>query len=192
MRGGLKFTIENGVEGCSTAFSAVSGTGRYVLSAAHCSGTVRRNGGSKYGDVENELKSSYVDAERIRRTNSNWTEAGRVWVSSSDQRAVKAYITWDNVVVGKRVLKSGHKLNTTYGDIKGKYYSPSYVPNSDRFITATYCSAGGDSGGSVMRSNTAYGIHSGRNKACGESGSFGVFGSIGYAMGAMDVGLIAG
>jgi hypothetical protein len=41
-----------------------------------------------------------------------------------------------------------------------------------------------------MRSTTAYGLVSGKKRNFGESGYFGIFGSIGYAMGAMDVALM--
>jgi hypothetical protein len=190
MRGGLKVVIGN--EACSTGFTAVfynNTSRRYVITAGHCLDGNHTNGGSVYGAMEKDVQALTVDAQRVRRSNSSWSEVGRIWVTSSDQRAVKSYIVWDNVVIGTQVWKSGYKTGTRSGTILTKNHSPSYIPSSYNFVTTDYCSDFGDSGGSVFRNYTAYGVHSGKrsNRTCSDSDFYSIFGVAGYIRGALDV-----
>lgn len=197
MRGGLRLTKGSDPGYCSSAFSAFSAFndgGSFVLSAGHCSFVNRYNGGSHYGGVDLEDVYGWIDAERIRRTNAAWGNVGRVWVSSSDQRAVQNCVNWNDIVVGMYVGKSAVRTGATYGYIFSKDASPSYIPNGARFLAADVCVDSGDSGGAVFSNTTAVGIVSGKTRdySCGDSNYYSVHGAVSYAQGAMGVYLQAG
>lgn len=120
--------------GCSSAFTAVSGSTRYVLSAAHCytgSGiTARRNGGSYYGFTNVYSFSGPLDAERIRRSNSTWRESSKFFVQGENPRMVTSYRSHSYIVIGTYIGKTGARTGTTRGYVKSKTVAPSYVPNS--------------------------------------------------------------
>lgn len=198
MRGGLR--IVGPSFGCSTAFTAFGpATGRrFVLSAGHCGGadfgSSRSNGGSQYGTMDRDVQEYRWDAERIVRTNQSWNEAGLVWVESFDQRPVHSYTGWSSQVIGTQVGKAGNTTGTTRGFVESKYYSPSYVPNGERFVTTSYCSGPGDSGGAIFRNNSAWGIHSGSTSSisCSDPQHFSLYGAIDYAIDELNVQLIGG
>lgn len=104
MMGGLKLNLGGTSGYCSSAFAAVSGSTRYVLSAAHCytsTGiTARRNGGSHYGYTNVYSFSGPLDAERIRRSNSTWRESSKFFAQGENPRMVTSYRSHANIVIG--------------------------------------------------------------------------------------------
>lgn len=199
MMGGLTLQKFDLVQLCTTGFSALDGSGsgqRYVLSAAHCDTTSRYHADYWFGEVWDQQQSGRVDAERIIKGNSVWDMKGKVWLGSSDKRSIYTYITWGNMTVGTQVTKSGWFGGIQVGDILSKNYMPNAVPNSERFLLASYCGTPGDSGGGIVRNNTAYGIHHGNDNVLPHSAcptpENSVFGAINYAMTALDVDLMAG
>lgn len=95
-------------------------------------------------------------------------------------------------MIGTLVGKSGEETGTTRGNITSKYQAPWWVSGSNRFLRAEYCSEGGDSGGSIFNTNTAYGIHSGGlNVQCPDPDGYGIFGYIAYAKDALGVSILA-
>lgn len=186
LRGGLRVENASGSD-CSSAFSAVSGNNYYLLSAAHCSGTTRFQGGEQYGSVTLEVRQGRVDAERhFRPYPSPWYVSASIYVESNDIRPVRYHITWDSTMTGTLVGKSGEETGTTRGNITSKFGAPPGVSGSNRFLVADYCANPGDSGASVFNTNTAYGIHHGGptvgnppvNRVCGDPLDFGYFGNI--------------
>ena len=200
LRGGLRIT--GGGSTCSSAFSAVAASNYYLLSAAHCLGgygSPRVQGGEEYGWVTSEQRSGRVDAERtFRPWPSPWYVSASVFVWSGDMRPVRYYITWDSTMTGTQVGKAGYATNQTLGNITSKYGAPTGVPNSERFLVASYCANPGDSGAAVYNTNTAYGIHhggpvdgSGNARLCGDPLDFSYFGNIAYAKDALGVAILA-
>jgi hypothetical protein len=198
MMGGLQLQTYQLIAICTSAFSALDGPDEYVLSAAHCheSSASRYHAGHWFGEVWTQQRSGRVDAEAILTGGSAWEMKGKVWLAADDRRSIYYYITWASITVGTRVTKSGYVGGTQQGDITSKNYAPSGVPLSERFVLADYCGSDGDSGGGVLRNNTAYGIHhggddNGPNTNC-PTPEESVFGAINYAMNALDVALQAG
>lgn len=171
----------------------MAGNNYYLLSAAHCSGTTRYQGGEFYGSVSLEQQQGRVDAERHYRSwRSPWYVSATIFVESTDIRPVRYHISWDNTMTQTWVGKSGEETGTTRGHITSKHYAPWWVPNSNRFLKADYCTEGGDSGGSVFNTNTAYGINSGGLIVeCPHPDAYGIFGNIGYAKDALGVSILA-
>lgn len=210
MRGGLRLSFATSY--CSSAFTAYgAATGnRFIVSAGHCgnsyptttcaivpeneSGSARSNGGSAYGTVTGEFVRENVDAERIIRSSSSWTEAPVVWVESNDQRTMSAILPYNNIVVGMQVGKSGVRTGTTRGYITSRSVAPCYVANSYGFLQADYCALPGDSGGAVFRNNEAVGINSGgtREDPAGgcTSGHRSMFGSAEHAFSRLNLTLL--
>lgn len=212
MRGGLGIF---GAATCSTAFAthAASDSSRtFVLSAAHCaggSGAERRNGGSVYGTVTGEVFGDpprtnslrgRVDAERIINDDGGdtWQNSSWVYLDPGNYREVINYVSWSNIVVGVQVVKSGWRSGQTRGLVDSRDYDTAgFVPFGNRFIrsgphadqTRVLCMMPGDSGGSVLRNNTAYGIMTGlaadaqgNPMPCGTTGYFSFFGAFEYAI----------
>lgn len=202
LRGGLR--TDNYLS-CSTAFSAKTPNNYYVLSAAHCYGgdnTPRYHAGERYGTVTHEVKAGRVDAERHYRPypspwGTSWYISASVLVDGAEFRPIRHHISWDSTMINTYVGKSGYASGTTRGHIFSKTMSPSQVQNSERFIGADYCANGGDSGGAVFNTNTAYGIHHGGPSVngvgleCGDPGDYGIFGNVVYAADAMQVQILA-
>jgi len=193
LRGGLRVENSAGGTDCSSGFTAVSGSNYYLLSAAHCTGTARYQGGERYGTVTLEEQEGYVDAERHYRSwPSPWYVSASIFVESNDIRPVYYHISWASTMTNTYVGKSGEETGTTRGHITSKHYAPWWVTNSSRFLKAGYCTEGGDSGGSVFNTNTAYGINSGGLLTqCPNSNAYGIFGNIGYAKDALGVSILA-
>jgi streptogrisin C len=201
MMGGLAFTFGGGGY-CSSAFSAYSGSTRFVLSAGHCyrdSGDQSRyNGGSLYGYTDRYSVGGNVDAERERKYNSAWRESGKFWVEGENPRMLDSLITYANMALNTYIGKSGARTASTRGYVLSKSVAPGYVPNSYNFISADFCVNLGDSGGAVWRSNTGWGIISGvfPNTSCrgttgGSGAGRGIFGSIVEARNLMAVSILA-
>lgn len=201
MYGGLD-TLQ-GLGECTAGFTATIGSYRYILSSGHCykdTGTAGvTHGGTYYGDMTAWQVSGRVDAERVRRLGSGWRESSKFFVWGEAPRNVTAYKLWASVVVGTYVGKTGRATQTTRGYVKSTTYAPYWVPNSSRFITADYCGSMGDSGAPVWSGTTAFGIHSAvlggtcrGSNGLNNTGMYGVFGSIEYALSALGVTLLSG
>lgn len=139
-----------------------------------------------------------VDAERVYRDSSTWRESSKFFVEGEDPRMVEYYMPYSYIVIGTYTGKTGARTGTTRGYIESKTVAPSYVPDSYDFVSADFCVNGGDSGGSVWRGTTAWGIVSGRftNTSCrgttgGSGAGVGIFGSIAYVMSRLNVELLA-
>ena len=201
MLGGIELQVGS-TNLCSSAFSAFSGSARYVLSAAHCyvltGQTARSNASAYYGYTEAYSYSGPVDAERIRRS-SSWQESGKFFVEGENPRYVNFYMPYSGIVVNSYIGKTGRTTGTTRGYVLSKTVSPSYVSGSYNFISADFCVDGGDSGGAVWESTTAYGIISGKftsgfcrpapGRTQGTAGP-GIFGSVETAFTTLGVSLI--
>lgn len=201
MLGGIQLYQGTTTGYCSSAFTAVSGSTRFVLSAGHCytlSGiTSRRHAGSYYGYTNVYSLSGPVDAERIRHDSSAWRESSKFFVQNEDPRMVTSYKSHANIAIGTYIGKTGVRTGTTRGYVESKSVAPSYVPNSYNFVSADFCVNGGDSGGAVFGGNTAWGIVSGRftNTSCrGTTGGSGagvaIFGAMNYALSSLSVSLL--
>lgn len=198
MYGGLH--IDHDVQGCTGGFTASIGSYRYVLSAGHCyqqtSVAEVRHDGAYYGNVTAWRVSGRVDAERVRRLDATFRESSKFYVHGETPRGLTAYRTYANTAVGTYVGKTGRTTATTRGYIKSVNYAPAFVPNSSSFVTADYCAGGGDSGGPVWSSTTAFGLHSGSVpgtcRGLPNTGFYGVFGAIEFAIGSMAVTLLTG
>lgn len=193
LRSGLKATGEGFF--CSTAFTVKRPSGaRQILSAAHCAGGInsdRKHAGSKYGAVKAQKQSGRVDAER-HFVKSAWTARKWIYVNNGlKNQDVKSKSSWSGLALGSDICMSGVTSNKQCGLVRSKDYSPSYVPNGNRFIRTTYCGQGGDSGAGVYRrfgKDKVHGIHSGGSSGpCSQAGDFSLFGHIEYALSNLDV-----
>lgn len=113
-----------------------------------------------------------------------------IFVEAGDIRPIYYHISWSNTMEGTWIGKAGARTGVTRGYIIDKTYSPWWVPGGSRFIMGDFCARGGDSGGSVFRGNTAYGIVSGGTAEC-TADSVMVFGNIVYALDALSLQLLA-
>jgi hypothetical protein len=200
LRSGLRTVLPS--EGrCSTAFTVrVTATGnRNILSAAHCGGndvgSSRRHGGEHYGLVRARQQHGRVDAERHGPPAGDFNMWPRIFVNPDNKfHPVESMSTWEGLMAGTHVCKSGQTTGKTCGQILDKDVSLDYVPNSDRFVLAQYCSEDGDSGSGVYRSanwSRVHGIHSGgTNATCPDANALGVFGHIEYALNALEATLV--
>jgi PKD repeat protein len=200
MLGGIELDQAGGAY-CSSAFSVYNGSNRWVLSAGHCyvdtKDSSRYNGGALYGYTDVYSFGGNVDAEREKKYNSSWRESSKFWVQGEDPRMVDGYITYGNMAINTYIGKSGARTQTTRGYVLSKTVAPSYVPNSYNFVSADFCVNNGDSGGAVWRSNTAWGIISGKfpNTSCGgntggSGAGRGIFGAIDAAKSILSVNLL--
>jgi hypothetical protein len=99
---------------------------------------------------------------------------------------------WDETRLGRRVCKTGVTTGKTCGKIQDKHYSPSYVPQSGRFLKTDGCLQPGDSGGAAFRNNRAYGIVSGMKKdtKCKHPDFYSLLGHIEYVTNALNVTIV--
>lgn len=186
MRGGLRLYWNDLY--CTSAFSAVSRTSsqRHVLSAGHCSGSWRRNGPSgHYGQVSYSRNQANTDVARITHSTNPWSSQGYVFVSSSDVRPIDLHMSYHGYSEGVQVGMAGGRSGTTRGHITDAYYSQGSYWD---FVRADYVRRGSDSGASIFRNNTAFGIHKGSPTG---ALSDAMFGRIEPAMHFADVWLIA-
>lgn len=193
LRGGIKIQPAASTTAyCSSAFAAFSPNNYYLLSAAHCSGTQRYHAGVHFGHVTDEEQVGYVDAERLYRpVPSQWYVGAGIRIDGTDIRPIYSHITWANTALNTWIGKSGARTDTTRGYIIDRDISLDYVPASSRFVLAELCARKGDSGGSVFRNNTAYGIVSAGQEAVCNENSVMAFGNIVYALNAMQLQLLA-
>ena len=208
MMGGLELEIPSiapqvvGPVVCSSSFTAfytADPSKNYVISAGHCGddtqhqGTNYRNGGAQYGPVTRSTTAGRVDAERVRRDFAPWRESGKFLVlDETNPRRVLDYQRYADMLVGEYIGKTGRTTGTTRGYVRDLDFRPGYIPNSSNFVRASYCAAGGDSGGAVWRGNSAWGVHSGSvvwgSDGCRningdvQAGAQGIFGVIEFAL----------
>lgn len=202
MMGGLEWDIPN-TWTCSTAFLAQTDSGtKYTMSAGHCytdtGVSARRHGGASYGSVTVYQKSGPVDAERVARTNDAFKHSSKFFVEGEYPRLVDSSKHWSLIVIGTYIGKTGYRTGTTRGYVTSKSIAPGYVPNSYNFVAADMCLNGGDSGGSVWRTGTAWGISSGYYPytSCNNpKGTLGegtaIFGAMDYALSALNLTSVA-
>lgn len=105
--------------------------------------------------------------------------------------------TWEGMTEGTRVCQAGVTSGRECGDVLGKHYSPSYVPDGNRFVRTDYCGGPGDSGAGVFGApdtgnpHRAFGIHSGGSSGpCSDPDDFSIFGHIEQATNALGVSLL--
>ena len=188
LRSGLQSIAESGT-GCSLAFGVLYQSGFEkvdgILSAAHCGnpdadlGDSRSIGGVAYGQVVAEQQSGQLDAELHSVGNNFVSFFPMIYRSPTDYAAIVGKVgTYDGLLIGSTVCKSGYKTGESCGHVLSKTVSPSYVTGSSDFIKADYCSDHGDSGAGVYSSfqrqkpnkkkpvtrYEALGIHSGGSK----------------------------
>lgn len=161
LRGGLATVLPGSPHPCSTAFNVRNESFVYaILSAGHCGdpdpdmGADRSHGlpAIQYGQVVDDELASRVDAEL--HTVGNGFTATKPWIYVSDALKnvpVSRVGKYDELLVGQKVCKSGVGSVTSCGEVLGKHYSPSYVPNGQDFIRTSYCAQSRDSGGAVYR-----------------------------------------
>lgn len=188
LRSGLR-TAQAAGGACSTGFVVRHEGDRRVLSAAHCGvndgdDVGRRHNGERYGEVKQDAYSGAADVEVHSVTSASGFDA-KPWIFvdfGARQRDVFFTGNYEGLLVGDTTCKSGITTNKTCGEVLGKHFEPSYVPNSERFIKAAFCSNGGDSGAGVYINHKAVGIESGSSdlNSC-EPSDFSVFGHIEFA-----------
>lgn len=184
LRSGLATGLQFFSNDCSTGFTVRVNGNRQLLSAAHCG---RNDGDSsarfhdflRYGEVRADGYSGAVDAER-HSVEGLFDAQPLIYVNNADKsRKVNFTSQYDRLTVGDTACKSGITTNQTCGEVLGKYFSPDYVPRSERFIKSSYCGQPGDSGGGVYLGQIALGIHSGGTTGdCSQQGDFSIFGHI--------------
>lgn len=189
LRGGLRVETPNNTE-CSIGFAAQRAGNPVVLGSGHCvgGGDPRFHGGTQYGSVADKATFGRVDGAR-HSVNNPFGITGKVYVDAATKgQAVAQESEWDNLAVGTTVCMSG-AVNTNCGTVEGKNASPGYIQNAERFVRATYCSAEGDSGGSVYRSDRAFGIQSGEAGNCGANDTS-LFSHIQYVQSRLNANLV--
>ncbi|MGA9372716.1 MAG: S1 family peptidase [Solirubrobacterales bacterium] len=215
LRSGLVSVAESGT-GCSLAFGVLYQPGvTGILSAAHCGnpdadlGDDRSHGGVVYGQVVAEQQSGKVDAELHSVGNGLIFLFPMIYRNDTDYAAIVGKVgTYDGLLVGSTVCKSGYKTGESCGPVLSKTYSPSsYVPGANDFIQADYCSDHGDSGAGVYSSflrqkpnkkkpvtrYEALGIHSGgaKDTPCSSPQHYALFGHIEFVQSALGVKVLA-
>lgn len=196
MLGGLKFEIPNTGGGyCSSGFSAINGGVHFTLSAGHCrinSGVAARDhAGARYGSVDAYQWSGPVDAERVDRTSTQFRNSGKFIVQGEeDPRLVSGFQSYSGIVIGTYIGKTGATSGTTRGYVLSKTASPNFGDGVDRYnyVTSDMCVDYGDSGGSVWRSYTAWGLVSGLSLI--GPGCTTYISQISYILNAMNVSLL--
>lgn len=188
IRSGLQITS---TKTCTTAFSAVNGSERWgQLSAAHClTGTWWHQG--NMGFTDSLQQSGKVDGQFIRFL-SGYNPTNYFFISGgTPDWTVTAVESYSSAFVGESVCSSGRTTGYSCGNVGSVNYAPWWVPSSSHFITAKYCSEGGDSGAGVMTWHTAVGINSGGwpDRDCNEPNGpvTAVYGHIEHAAAALGV-----
>lgn len=218
LRSGLRSVAESGTS-CSLAFGVLyqSGWGEQVdgiLSAAHCGnpdadlGDDRSIGGVVYGQVVAEQQAGQLDAELHSVDNGYASFFPMIYRNATDYAAIVGKVgTYDGLLIGSTVCKSGYKTGESCGPVLSKTASPSSLPGSYDFIRADFCSDHGDSGAGVYSSfqrqkpnkkkpvtrYEALGIHKGGSKdtPCSSPDHSAVFGHIEFVQSALGVKVLA-
>ncbi len=192
LRGGLKVQVTTSPNDyCSSAFAARSPNNYYLLSAGQCPYTDRWHAGEWFGYVTSSVESGHADVERIYRPwPSQWYVGASIFVESGDIRPIYSYITWASTMENTWIGKAGARTGVTRGYISDTNVSVSWIAGSSRFILADFCARPGDSGGSVFRGETAYGIVVGGQESICNSNSIMVYGNIDYSLSAVNLQLL--
>lgn len=195
INGGIRF---DGNGYCSTGFNAYGGSGsRYILSAGHCTldpessiGSSRSHAGTYYGYTHRAIYEGRTDAERIIESSPGvWDHTNLIRLDGTTERSITSSVAYSGYVLNTYIGRSGATTDTDRGYITHIGYTPSWVPSAlAKFIRADFCVQRGDSGGSVWRNNTAYGVVSGGlvDLPCGSS-SWGVFTAMEFALGDLNI-----
>ncbi len=199
---GLRITpTTSNAQWCSSGFIAGSGSTRFMLSAGHCYNHATgarpfwHHGGRYFGGVTAWAQSGTADVMRVR-SESNFDLATKVYQPGADAWMLTSYMGWSNFFTGQFMTKVGVTTGRTSGTVTDVDVRPSYVSNPSRFVRATMCSDGGDSGGAVYANRAGTGILSGRypGQACngfaGSNGGPTIFGAVDYAASRMGVTLL--
>lgn len=180
---------------CSTAFTTRYG-GSYdaVFTAGHCGqiGYEYFHRGTRLGTVGRQQFEGSVDAMYIGDWRGAFTAVDDVYASPGNKALdISAVQSYSEAYAGQVVCKHGVTTDQSCGTVLNTNVAPSYVINGNRFIQASYCSAGGDSGGSVRVSGQgrAVGIHSGGASATCDNPAddSSVYGHIQFAQEALGV-----
>ncbi len=214
LRSGLASGAESGT-GCSLAFNVLYLPGvTGILSAAHCGdpdadvGDDRSHAGEVYGQVLSEKESGQVDAELHSVANGFISLFPMIYRNDTDYAAIVGKVgTYDELLIGSTVCKSGYKTGESCGPVLSKTYSPSYIPGGSDFIKAGLCSDHGDSGAGVYSSfqrqkpdkkkpvtrYEALGILSGgaKDTPCSSPQEYMLFGHIEFVQSALGVKVLA-
>jgi streptogrisin C len=144
---------------CTSGFSVTgSGGSGGVTTAAHCPNSLSYAGNALTFKAERYEQS--FDVQWHSKTNTNFP--AKIYRGQGVYGAISGKKARWNQPIGATVCKRGITTDRTCGTIATKDYAPSYIPNVEpTFITATYGSAGGDSGGPVFVGEEAWGTHSG-------------------------------
>lgn len=164
VRGGLTLKDGSSIPSCTSGFTVAQGSTWGVMTAGHCSPNAWRHGsgsGEALGSTTGRIVYGRSDSLWIA-TNPQWLEPPWVYLDSGNQASIiNGTQLYRDIYGGFPTLKSGRSTGTDYGTVVIANYSPSYVPRSNSFVTFSYDTLGGDSGGSVINNNTAIGIVSG-------------------------------
>ncbi|MFX4292298.1 S1 family peptidase [Streptomyces bohaiensis] len=162
--GGDPFYVGN--SRCSIGFSVRGG----FVTAGHCGTTgnaVRGWDNTHIGHVQGRVWPG-SDMAWVNVGSGWWTEPVVLGWGSISDRLVRGS---NAVPVGSSICRSGSTTGWRCGTLTAVnqtvQYSSGQVANGMSFTNA--CSAGGDSGGSVIAGDQAQGVHSGGSGSCGSS-----------------------
>lgn len=170
LRGGIRL-VYDGVGECSSGFVATSPGGtRYLMTAAHCfggrSGTWNTHfaDGSSHniGAPHDAVSAPTGDAGILRINNpGGWgLPARRIRIQSDEDYIISDS---DSATAGSRICFTGSPTDSNCAVVTAGRATRLGIQETYR---ADYCATGGDSGGSVFASHTAYGTHSGHYGSC--------------------------
>lgn len=169
----------NLANGCSSAFMIKSSATSFgVLSAGHsgCNGSTTYLSGNITTTALHASAFGYRD--RVLQKLSSGSPSNDLYISISPYiRDITSARYWNTLVVNDLACKQVRTTGYGCGKIKDKYYKPSYIPSSDRFLRMDIACDSGDSGGSWFYNNAAYGVQSGKT-----STNLCIFGSISWAI----------
>jgi streptogrisin C len=198
LRSGLRTEPPGGIP-CSTAFTILKNGNRQVLSAAHCGPTHNDTGGrfhsgDRYGEVRGEQFGASVDAER-HSVEGAFTAKAWIFVEPEEKsRTVNLVGDYPDLDVGEPVCISGIMSGKSCGEVTDTHYDPGSddFAGGDRFIRATYCATGGDSGAGAYHGSKALGVHAGGTSAsCPTPSDYGIFSHIDLVEQRLDVNVVA-
>ncbi|MFB9326760.1 S1 family peptidase [Paenibacillus aurantiacus] len=174
LQGGTKITFTND-EGktarCSVGFMATAGNLKYVVTAGHCHTSDRTKlyyqGTSKLGTMTFYNQGGYADAGMIGGGPASLTyTGGKIYLNGSSSTGRYTFIqnaSEDNP--GEVVYMSGSSTDTNpiqWGTIQNTNFSINLDGYSyEKLRTASFTSAGGDSGGTVYNGSKLKGIDTG-------------------------------
>lgn len=145
--------------GCTSGFSVVDGSGtRGITTAGHCGNS------NSYQGYDLPFVSEALGGWYDVQWHTAWPHTVRNWIF--DFRQITSRWFWGYQTVGGMVCKYGRTTGYGCGTISQKDHIPPCIPNARPvWVLATgFGAAGGDSGGPVFLSESAYGTI-----ACGNS-----------------------